>query len=70
MIDIFSPLAASLGIVAAALLIPLVLAQVLLSAYRGPQIYPLPRWWRISTIVLLIVFGVGVILRILELLSR
>ncbi len=70
MIDLFSPLAASLAIVAAALLIPLVLAQVLLTAYRGPQIHAWPRWWRISTSVLLIVFGAGVFLRVLELLNR
>ncbi len=62
-------LVAELGLVAALLLIPLVLTLVLLAAYRGSELVPQPHWLRISLVVLFVVFGAGVLARVLQILQ-
>ncbi len=62
-------LVAELGLVAALLLIPVVLTLVLLAAYRDSELVPQPRWLRICLAVLFVVFGAGVLARVLQILQ-
>jgi hypothetical protein len=64
-----STLSVSLGFVAAIALIPLLLVQVLLEAYYGPEPVQQSRLVRAGTVLLLVVFGVGAALRVAQILS-
>lgn len=60
-------LSVSLGFLAGVVLIVLLLVQVLLDAYHSPAPVKYPQWTQLSTAVLLVAFGIGMLLRILQL---
>jgi hypothetical protein len=59
-------LGVSLGFLVAGALIALLTTQVLLDAYRSPVIVKYSHRIKLSTVILLVVFGVGMLLRILQ----
>lgn len=59
-------LSVGLGFLVAGALIVLLMAQVLLDAHHSPILVKYPHWVKLSTVILLIVFGVGMLLRIIQ----
>ncbi len=59
-------LSTSLGFLAAGALIALLLTQVLLDAYHSPVPVKYSHRLKLSTVILLVVFGFGMLLRILQ----
>lgn len=59
-------LGVSLGFLVAGALIALLTTQVLLDAYHSPVIVKYSHRIKLSTVILLVVFGVGMLLRILQ----
>ena len=62
-------LGVSLGFLVASALIALLMMQVLLDAYHSPTPVKYSHRIKLSTVVLLVVFGLGMLLRILQMQS-
>ena len=59
-------LGVGLGFLVAGALIVLLMVQVLLDAHHSPERVKYPGGVKLSTVILLVVFGVGMLLRILQ----
>jgi len=62
-------LSVSLGLLVAGALMVLLMVQVLLDAYHSPAPVKYPHRVKLSTVVLLVVFGFGMLLRVLQMQS-